>query len=271
AMPNNCIFLVDTYNTLEGVKRAITTGHWLQAHGHQMVGIRLDSGDLAELSRQARTLLDEVGFTQAQIVASNDLDEHSITALKAAGAKIGIWAVGTKLVTCYDQPALGGVYKLSAIRNAGESWQYCIKLSEDTVKISNPGLLQVRRFFDKQGFFQGDMLYNQLQPLAPSLTTIDPVQGTTRGTITSDVPYQDLLIPIMRQGQLVTTLPSLTQIREQVKNQLACCPESVKRLQTPEVYPVSLEKGLFELKQTLIAELTELPSTGSGNIPSPHH
>jgi nicotinate phosphoribosyltransferase len=255
AMPNNCIFLVDTYDTLEGVKRAIATGHWLQKHGHKLVGIRLDSGDLAGLSRQARTLLDDAGFTEAQIVASNDLDEQLITTLKAAGAKIGIWAVGTKLVTCYDQPALGGVYKLSAIRNAGETWQYRIKLSEDLVKISNPGLLQVRRFTDKQGFFHGDMIYNQLQPLAQVPTLINLAEGTFRETIMADRSYQDLLIPVLRQGQLVASLPSLTQIRERVKNQLACCPESVKRLQTPEIYPVSLEKGLFELKQALIADL----------------
>lgn len=255
AMPNNCIFLVDTYDTLEGVKHAIATGHWLQERGHKMVGIRLDSGDLAQLSCQARTLLDDAGFTDAQIVASNDLDEQAITTLKAAGAQVNIWGIGTKLITCYDQPALGGVYKLSAIRNAGESWQYRIKLSEEVIKISNPGLLQVRRFFDKQGFFQGDMLYNQLQPLTQPSILVHPAEGTVREVIAPEMPHQDLLIPVLRQGQLVTTLPSLTQIREHATMQLTQCPESVKRLQTPTIYPVSLEKNLFELKQKLIVEL----------------
>ncbi len=116
-MPNNCVFLVDTYDTLEGVRHAVETGKWLRERGHEMVGIRLDSGDLAWLSIEARKILDEAGFPKAVIVASNDLDEHIIASLKEQGAQINVWGVGTKLITAYDQPALGGVYKLGAIRD----------------------------------------------------------------------------------------------------------------------------------------------------------
>src|SRR5688572_29036188 len=140
AMPNNCVFLVDTYNTLEGVRRAVQVGREMRERGaHEMVGIRLDSGDLAYLSIEARKILDAGGFPKAQILASNDLDEQIITSLKEQGATIAIWGVGTKLVTAYDQPALGGVYKLSALRGADDAWKYKLKLSEQTAKVSNPG------------------------------------------------------------------------------------------------------------------------------------
>ena len=124
AMPNNCVFLVDTYDSLAGVKNAIAQGRQLRKTGYEMVGIRLDSGDLAELSIEARKLLDDADFKDAVIVASNDLDEHAIAQLKQRGAPIAVWGVGTRLVTAYDEPALGGVYKLAAIRQPGEAWQY---------------------------------------------------------------------------------------------------------------------------------------------------
>jgi len=146
AMPNNCVFLVDTYDTLEGVKKAIETGKQLRAQGHEMVGIRLDSGDLAYLSIEARKLLDNNGFEKAYIVASNELDENVIENLKQQGATIAVWGVGTKLVTAYDHAALNGIYKLAAIRKPKQEWEYKIKLSEEFAKINIPGLLNVRRF-----------------------------------------------------------------------------------------------------------------------------
>ncbi|MFP5504089.1 MAG: nicotinate phosphoribosyltransferase, partial [Candidatus Sericytochromatia bacterium] len=146
AMPNNCVFLVDTYDTLEGVRNACKVGRWLRDRGHKLAGVRLDSGDLAYLSIEARKILDEEGFPEATIVASNDLNELIIESLKHQGAKISVWGVGTQLATAFDQPALGGVYKLSALRAPGEDWKYKLKLSEQAIKISNPGILQVRRF-----------------------------------------------------------------------------------------------------------------------------
>ncbi len=243
ALPHNCIFLVDTFETRNGVKQAITTAQWLRDHDYPFLGIRLDSGDLVALSQHSRSLLDAAGFPQARIVASNDLDEYLITDLKAAGAAIDVWGVGTKLVTSYDQPALGGVYKLTAIREVGEEWQYRLKLSEDPLKISNPGKLQVRRFLRNQGgrkTFIGDLLYDEQHP---------PVE--TAG------PYQDLLIPVLRQGQPVVEQPSLTQIRAMVQEQLASCPEEIKRFKHPEIYPVNLEEGLSRLKERLILAAKE--------------
>lgn len=153
AMPNNCIFLVDTYDTLSGVRHAIKIAERLKERGYKLGGIRLDSGDLAYLSIEARRLLDQAGFHDAQIVASNDLDENVIQSLNEQSAKIDIWGVGTKLATAYNQPALGGVYKLCAIRKPGQDWQPKLKLSEQSAKISTPGITQVRRFSDKGNAF----------------------------------------------------------------------------------------------------------------------
>jgi nicotinate phosphoribosyltransferase len=145
AMPANSIFLVDTFDTQQGIRHAIEVAKELRKHSHQFSGIRLDSGDLALLSITARRMLDEAGFPEAKIVASNDLDEHIISSLREQGARIDIWGVGTKLVTAFDQPALGGVFKLGAVRDPGGQWEYKIKLSEQAVKVSNPGVLQVHR------------------------------------------------------------------------------------------------------------------------------
>ncbi len=251
AMPNNCVFLVDTYNTVQGVHHAIQVGQWLREQGHSLIGIRLDSGELATLSQHARQLLDHAGFTQTQIVASNDLDEYAIAALKTQGAAINIWGVGTKLITGYDQPALGGVYKLTAIRSPGQEWRYCLKLSEQSAKISNPGTLQIRRFSDQQGFFKQDMLYHQLD-LPPETPIVIDLNTLIASQLSSHDSYQDLLIPYWHQGQLITELPTLSQIRQRVNEQLAHCPEEIKRFAQPERYPVGLEQKVYDLKQSLI-------------------
>src|SRR5205807_3540937 len=146
AMPHNVVLLVDTYDTLQGVRNAIEVGRMLRAQGRDLFGIRLDSGDLAWLSIEARKLLDAAGFEKTGILASNELDEHLIESLKQQGARISVWGVGTRLVTGGEESALGGVYKLSAVRDAGGTWQRRIKLSEQSAKISVPGILQVRRF-----------------------------------------------------------------------------------------------------------------------------
>jgi nicotinate phosphoribosyltransferase len=251
AMPNNGVFLVDTYDTLEGVARAIEAGRWLRSKGHEMVGIRLDSGDLAYLSIEARRMLDEAGFPQATIVASNDLDEHIIASLKQQGAKISIWGVGTKLVTAFDQPALGGVYKLAAIREAGEAWTYKVKVSEQAIKVSTPGVLQVRRF-GRKGEFIGDMIYNECAPPAGVGVIVDPHNPARRKAIPADATKEDLLVPIFRGGALVYVEPKLVDIRLRVRAQLSRLHVGAKRLLNPHEYPVGLEPGLFELKTKLV-------------------
>src|SRR5581483_5246455 len=173
ALPNNGIFLVDTYDSLKGVRHAIEVGKRLQKRGHKLGGIRLDSGDLAYLSIEARRMLDAAGFKDATIVGSNDLNEHLIASLKQQGARIDTWGVGTMLVTAYDQPALGGVYKLSAIRRPDGTWDHKIKLSEQTAKVTNPGVLQVRRF-RKGNEFIGDAIYDETRPLLKQITIVDP-------------------------------------------------------------------------------------------------
>jgi len=251
AMPNNCVFLVDTYNTLEGVRHAVEIGERLRERGHELVGIRLDSGDLAYLSIEARRLLDEGGFPKAAIVASNDLDEHIITSLKQQGARIGIWGVGTKLVTAYDQPAMGGVYKLAAVRNEAGEWQYRLKLSEQAIKVSNPGIQQVRRFLYKREFI-GDMIYNEGIPMKNDRVLVDPADTTRSKKIPVGATFEDLLVPIFRKGVPIYEAPAISEIREQTGHQLKRFHAGVKRFLNPHQYPVGLETGLHALKTELI-------------------
>lgn len=251
AMPNNCVFLVDTYDTIQGVKYAIEEGKKLKLKGHALAGIRLDSGDLAALSIEARKLLDEAGFEEAAIVASNDLDEYTIAELKKQGAKINIWGVGTKLVTAYDQPALGGVYKLSAIRSRGGEWEYRVKLSEQIIKVSNPGVLQVRRFSDTEGNFLSDMIYSETFG-TPSTTFI----GFEKEEKTdSSGTFTELLVPVFIEGEKVYENPSLTDIRSHTLGQLSKLPERFQGLQTVDAYPCGLEEGLYLFKKKMIAKI----------------
>jgi len=251
AMPNNCVFLVDTYDTLEGVRRAVEAGRWLRSQGHDMLGVRLDSGDLAYLSIEARKILDEGGFPKATIVASNDLDEHLIESLKQQGATINVWGVGTKLVTAYDQPALGGVYKLAAVRKPGEPWQYKVKLSEQAIKVSNPGIQQVRRYV-ANGECKADLIYDEELGVAEPPTMIDPMDFTRRKTIPTGTSYSDLLVPIFRGGKRVYDPPALVESRKTAIEQLALFHGGVKRFANPHKYPVGLESRLHDLKTNLI-------------------
>lgn len=253
AMPNNCVFLVDTYETLAGVRQAVETGKWLRERGHEMVGIRLDSGDLAWLSIEARKILDAAGFAKALIVASNDLDEHIIASLKEQGAQINVWGVGTKLVTAYDQPALGGVYKLGAIRGDDGEWAYKVKLSEQALKVSNPGIQQVRRFrTDKE--FIGDGIYDAETGVPENFTLVDPQDPTRRKHFAPGTAHEDLLVPIFRSGQLVYQTPALAEVRQCAQTQLEMFHPGVKRFVNPHAYPVGLELGLHEMKNKLILQ-----------------
>ena len=173
-MPNNCIFLVDTYNSIDGIRHAIEIGSELRRQGHEMIGVRLDSGDRVALSIKARRMLDEAGFANAKIVCSGDLDEYMITDLKQRGAKIDVWGVGTKLSTGQPDAALGGIYKLGAIRRPGGEWQYRIKLSEESAKASVPGSLQVRRFHQPDGRFMADAIYETDHGVSEPCEIVDP-------------------------------------------------------------------------------------------------
>lgn len=253
ALPNNCVFLVDTYDTIEGVRRAVAVGKRLRERGHELLGVRLDSGDLAYLSIEARKILDEGGFPHAAIIASNDLDEVLIESLKHQGAPISVWGVGTKLVTAYDQPALGGVYKLAAWRDKGEPWRYSIKLSEQAIKVSTPGMLNIRRF-EEDGVFAADCVYDELLGLPQPCVIIDPADGTRRKLLTPSTPSEQLLVPIFRAGSLVYERPTLEAIRARRAAQLSKVHAGITRFHYPHQYPVGLEAALYELKQELVLE-----------------
>ncbi|MBT34458.1 MAG: nicotinate phosphoribosyltransferase [Thalassobius sp.] len=252
AMPNNCIFLVDTYNTIEGIKKAIETGKKLRAKGFEMAGIRLDSGDLAYLSIEARKLLDEAGFPKAAVVASNDLDEHIIASLKnQQDAKVNVWGVGTKLATAYDQPALGGVYKISAIRNDNGEWDYKVKISEQAIKTSNPGIQQVKRYYNN-GEMIADMIFNEANKPDGEPIIIDPMDATRRKKIPDGTTCKELLVPVFKKGENIYEKPQINEIKEFVQQELRTLHRSIKRFANPHQYPVGLEKSLFDLKNELI-------------------
>lgn len=253
-MPDNCVFLVDTYNTLDGVKHAVEVGTWLKANGHKLIGIRLDSGDLAYLSIEARRMLDRSGFEDAIIVASNNLDERIIGSLKDQGGKINVWGVGTKLASAFDQPALDGVYKLAAVKDKDNKWRYTIKLSEQAVKINNPGILQVRRFISNNEYI-ADMVFNTESELRGDYTIIDPLDVTRQKHILNGTNYRDLLVPIFRAGKLVYNEPTIHKIREKAISEMKNFHSGIKRFVNPHEYPVGLEKSLYELKMDLVHKL----------------
>ena len=254
SMPGNCVLLVDTYNSLQGVRHAIEVGRSLRKRGKDLLAIRLDSGDLAYLSVAARRMLDESGFQTTRILASNDLDEYIISSLHEQGARIDIWAVGTKLVTAYDQPALGGVYKLSATRKKDGPWQYKVKLSEQVAKVSTPGRLQVRRF-SSRGTYTADLIFDQLRGVEPSRTMVDPADVTIRRRIPKEAEYRDLLVPIFQAGRRVYQSPSIHEMQAIAHDELDKLYAGVKRLLNPHLYPVGLEAGLHELKTQLVTDL----------------
>jgi nicotinate phosphoribosyltransferase len=276
AMPNNCIFLVDTYNSIDGIRHAIEIGNELRRQGHEMIGVRLDSGDGVALSIEARRMLDKAGFANAKIVGSGNLDEHIITDLKQRGAKIDVWGVGTKLSTGQPDGALGGIYKLGATRSTGGEWQYRIKLSEESAKASVPGSLQVRRFYQRDGRFMADAIYETDHRVSEPCEIVDPETndrltigdasatasvGAAIGLPRDDnvVPYNgpaqftDLLVPIFRGGQLVYEAPSIEASREHLHKQLSCAPPGILQLNDPVPYKIGLERSLHELRSALIA------------------
>lgn len=250
-LPDNCVFLVDTYNTLKGVEKAIEVGKDLRSKGKPLIGIRLDSGDLAYLSIQARRMLDDAGFPETKIFASNELNEVVISELKRQGAKISVWGVGTHLVTGKGQAALDGVYKISAIRGPGVEWRYTLKLSEQLLKVSNPGILQVRRF-KRDGGYLGDAIFDENSPIQGDCHLIDLLDATREKIFAEDLEYEDLLIPIFRGGKKVYSLPSLPEIRQRTQKELGKFPVGIKRFLNPHQYVVGMEKKIHDEKVRLI-------------------
>lgn len=255
--PDSCTFLVDTYSTLKsGVPNAITVFKELEAEGHKGVGIRIDSGDIAYLSKRARKMLDEAGLDYINIVASNSLDEYIIRDLIVQGAKIDSFGVGERLVTSKSEPVFGGVYKLVAVEENGEIVPK-IKISENAVKITNPSYKDLWRLFDnKSGKAVADVitLADEVIDDTKPYTIFDPVQIYKRTTLT-DFTAKKLRVQIFDKGKCVYESPAIEEIREYCKQQLEHIWDEVKRFENPHLYYVDLSQNLWDLKQKMLSEL----------------
>ena len=249
--PDECILLVDTYDTLKsGIPNAIQVGMELRDAGHRLAGIRIDSGDLTFLSKKARHALDAAGLDYVKIVASNDLDEYIIADVLAQGGLIDIWGVGTRLVTGAGEAggALGGVYKMAEYNNRPK-----IKISSNLEKMTTPGVKKIVRFYDLEGLMEADALAEDSEDIsAGEVLIIDPGNPLRSSTLRSKRRVE-LLIPVVAAGELVYKFPSLEQIRAHRKNQLMDLHESYKRLTNPHEYKVGLTQKLWNLKEQMIA------------------
>jgi nicotinate phosphoribosyltransferase len=279
AYPQTPILLVDTYDTLaSGVPNAIRVFSEMKKAGNpQRVAIRLDSGDLARLSKAAYDMITSAGFDDPLIVASNELDEDLIADLKRQGAKINSWGVGTKLITAGESPALTGIYKLVALHD-GKAWQPKVKLSSNPAKATDPGIKRPIRYFDADGKPLGDVLYldNASPRHAPrpqgrgyelhkpaeagstpaatggDITAIDRQHFHLKRHLQGIASQEDLLQPVVRSGQRLAPAEPLDDIRSRARRQIASLPDELKRLRNPEIYPVVLSADLAKLKEEML-------------------
>ncbi|MFI3162824.1 MAG: nicotinate phosphoribosyltransferase [Bacillota bacterium] len=256
--PDKCLLLVDTYDTLaSGVPNAIKVFDELKAKGYAPVGIRLDSGDLAYLSKKARTMLDDAGYKDVKICASSDLDEHLIMSLKQQGGKIDMWGVGTKMITSFDLPALGGVYKMSAISQNGKLVPK-IKVSNNLVKITNPALKTVQRIYNKDnGKAIADVITLKDEKFDGSpMEIFHPVETWKRMVIT-DYTIRDLHETVISGGALAKEQPTFTETLEYAKRERESIWEEYKRLYYPEKYKVDLSEALHKIKSEILQSIAK--------------
>ena len=254
---HNCVFLVDTYDTLRlGVPAAIRVAKEM-GDKIKFLGVRIDSGDLAYISKKVRQQLDEAGFPDAKIYASNDLDENTILNLKMQKAKIDVWGVGTKLITAYDQPALGAVYKIVAIEDETGVLRNTIKLSNNVEKVSTPGKKQVWRITSREkGKSEGDYItydgmdVNALQELEMFHPTYTYINKTVK-----DFDAVPLLVDIFQEGNLVYAQPTLTEIQDYARKEFDKLWDEYKRVLNPQDYPVDLARDIWQDKMDLIDQM----------------
>ncbi len=260
--PENCSLLVDTYDVKQGIANAITVGLEMKARGEKLRAIRIDSGDLAWLSKMARQMLDEAGLQDVGIMLTNDLDETLIQSILEEGAPVDIWGVGTKLATAFDQPTLGGVYKLTAIKEPGESaWKDRLKISETSAKLTTPGVLDVRRYFHEDGSIAGDMVFDVFdEPTAGAGEVIVDPMDALRQKHLDGLRFTTLLRPLFAEGEakIFGGERSALTAQTRAKEQLATLDETQLRMLNPHTYPVGLERKLHERRQRLIAELRQV-------------
>ncbi|PKG21534.1 nicotinate phosphoribosyltransferase [Niallia nealsonii] len=253
----DCVFLVDTYDTLKsGVPNAIKVAKEL-GDKINFLGIRLDSGDLAYLSKEARKMLDEAGFTETKIVASNDLDEYTIMNLKAQGAKIDIWGIGTKLITAFDQPALGGVYKLVSIEDETGKMQDTIKISGNPEKVTTPGIKRVYRIINSMNQkSEGDYICLETEhpETEERLKMFHPTHTYISKFVTNFIA-KDIHADIFKNGELIYQSPDIFSIQKFAEDNLEVLWDEYKRSLNPEEYPVDLSPKCWENKMKHIEEV----------------
>ena len=256
--PKNCTLLVDTYDVETGVANAITVAKEMEERGERLNAIRIDSGDLARLSKHARAAFDEAGLPYVKISASNDLDEYTIQSLFAQGAPIDSFGVGTKLATCDPQPSLGGVYKLAATRAAGESvWRPVMKLSEQLYKRTIPGVQHVLRHYDDAGCPVGDEIVVDDVRMESRRRAVDVIDPFTKYDF-SGTEERELLEQVVAAGERCSAPVTLDESRRRCRDALMRLDPAVKRFLNPQIYPVGLECGLARFRDELAArELAE--------------
>ena len=255
--PNNCVLLVDTYDVEQGIKNAITVGLEMRERGQHLAAIRIDSGDLNWLSQRARKLLDAAGLNDCGIVLSNDLDEYSIKSIRIEGGTFTSLGVGTKLATAFDQPALGGVFKLAATKPAGtDKWHDLMKISESSQKMTIPGVLGVRRYINESGKLAGDMIYNKNIDISPSEIIVDPMDNLRKKTLKGN-KYVELLHPLVQDGRVVRSDKELSAQYAQSRayEALEQLDDTQKRTLNPHTYPVGLETNLNDSRNNMVKEL----------------
>ena len=263
--PDSCILLVDTYDVLKsGVPNAIRVFEEMREEGIPLTkyGIRIDSGDLAYLSKEAYKMLAAAGFDDATISASSDLDEYLIDSLKTQDAKINSWGVGTNLITSKDNPAFGGVYKLAAVKDAdSNTFVPKIKLSENTEKVTNPGDKTVYRIYSKKtGKIKADLICLTDESFDPEETMIifDPVDTWKKTKVLGGTyELRELLIPVIREGKRVYTSPEVMELREYCQKEQATLWDESRRLVNPQKVYVDLSQKLYDLKKNLLEEISE--------------
>ncbi len=249
--PDTCLLLVDTYDTVQGIKNAITVFNEIKAKGHKPMGVRLDSGDLAYLSKLARKMLDDAGFPEAVVFASGDIDEYLLDSLNNQGAKIDVYGVGTKLITSEDSPSLGGVYKLSAIERNGKL-EPRMKISDSIVKVTNPGFKTLYRLYDKaSGMAIADLIALKDEKIDKPLVLTHETERWKTTTL-QDYDVRCMLHKIFENGQNVYDKPTLGEIVEFAKTEKTKFWDEYKRIDNPQIYKVNLSDKLYELKHSIL-------------------
>ena len=255
--PNAILLLVDTYDTLRsGIPNAIKVFDEEVKKGHKPIGIRIDSGDLAYLTKQARIMLDAAGYDYVKICASGDLDERSISSLKQQGAKIDSWGIGTKLITSAEMPALGGVYKLAGIEENGAIIPK-IKVSDNSAKITNPGFKSIYRIYGgASGKAEADLIFlrGEKFDFEKPFTVYHPIERWKKITF-ENYKVRELTVKVIENGKLVYKLPSLKEIAAYAKAEMDSFWEEYKRIDQPHIYKVDLSDELYKLKSDMLDKI----------------